>query len=83
MRLALGQIAGGTSLIKLSAGTLVVQTPTYRVNSTQDLGVMPVTAPGKSNQILSNIAAFGRKNVPLVASQLNIRPVFDANADVS
>jgi len=61
---------------------LVVQMPTYRVNSTQDLGVMPVTAPGKSNQILSNIAAFGRKNVPLVASQLNIRPVFDVNADV-
>src|ERR1700733_3080393 len=61
---------------------LVVQMPTYRVNSTQDLGVMPVTAPGKSNQILSNIAAFGRKNMPLVASQLNIRPVFDVNADV-
>jgi multidrug efflux pump subunit AcrB len=61
---------------------LVVQMPTYRINSTQDLGVMPVTAPGKSNQILSNIAAFGRKNIPLVASQLNIRPVFDVNADV-
>ena len=61
---------------------LVVQMPTYRVNSTQDLGVMPVTAPGGSHQILSNIAAFGRKNVPLVASQLNIRPVFDVNADV-
>ena len=27
---------------------LVVQMPTYRVNSTQDLGVMPVSAPGKS-----------------------------------
>jgi multidrug efflux pump subunit AcrB len=61
---------------------LVVQMPTYRVNSTQDLGVMPVSAPGKSNQILSNVAAFGRKNVPLVASQFNIRPVFDVNADV-
>ena len=29
-----------------------------------------------------NVAKFGRKNVPLVASQLNIRPVFDVNADV-
>ena len=29
-----------------------------------------------------NVAQFGRKNVPLVASQLNIRPVFDVNADV-
>jgi multidrug efflux pump subunit AcrB len=61
---------------------LVVQMPTYRVNSTQDLGVMPVTAPGKTNQILSNVATFGRRNVPLVVSQLNIRPVFDVNADV-
>ena len=36
----------------------------------------------KSGQLLTNIAKFGRKNVPLVASQLNIRPVFDVNADV-
>jgi len=32
--------------------------------------------------MLMNVAKFGRKNVPLVASQLNIRPVFDVNADV-
>ena len=37
---------------------------------------------GKSSQILMNVATFGRKNVPLVASQFNIRPVFDVNADV-
>src|SRR6202000_482706 len=37
---------------------LVVQMPSYRINSTQDLGVMPVTAPGKTNQILSNVASF-------------------------
>jgi multidrug efflux pump subunit AcrB len=61
---------------------LVVQMPTYRINSTQDLSVMPITVSGKSNQILSNVASFGRKNIPLVASQLNIRPVFDVNADV-
>jgi multidrug efflux pump subunit AcrB len=63
---------------------LVVQMPTYRVNSTEDLGDMPVTptAGGKSSQLLTNIAKFGRRNVPLVASQLNIRPVFDVNADV-
>jgi multidrug efflux pump subunit AcrB len=62
---------------------LVVQMPTYRVNSTQDLAAVPVSAGGdKSNQILMNVAQFGRKNVPLVASQLNIRPVFDVNADV-
>jgi multidrug efflux pump subunit AcrB len=62
---------------------LVVQMPTYRVNSTQDLATVPIGAAGsKSNQMLMNVAQFGRKNVPLVASQLNIRPVFDVNADV-
>jgi multidrug efflux pump subunit AcrB len=62
---------------------LVVQMPTYRVNSTQDLATVPISAGGgKSNQMLMNVAQFGRENVPLVASQLNIRPVFDVNADV-
>jgi multidrug efflux pump subunit AcrB len=62
---------------------LVVQMPTYRVNSTQDLAVVPIsTAGGKSAQMLMNVAQFGRKSVPLVTSQLNIRPVFDVNADV-
>jgi multidrug efflux pump subunit AcrB len=63
---------------------LVVQMPTYRVNATEDLGGMPVTpaAGDKASQLLMNIAKFGRKNVPLVASQYNIRPVFDVNADV-
>ena len=62
---------------------LVVQMPTYRVNSTQDLAVVPISAAGgKSTQMLMNVAQFGRKSVPLVASQLNIRPVFDVNADV-
>jgi multidrug efflux pump subunit AcrB len=62
---------------------LVVQMPTYRVNSTQDLTTVPIsTGDGKSSEMLMNVAKFGRKNVPLVASQLNIRPVFDVNADV-
>jgi multidrug efflux pump subunit AcrB len=62
---------------------LVVQMPTYRVNSTQDLATVPISAGGgKSDQMLMNVAQFGRENVPLVASQLNIRPVFDVNADV-
>src|SRR5262249_34882375 len=61
---------------------LVVQMPTYRLNSTSDLKVVPISAGGNSSQILMNVAQLGRKNVPLVASQLNIRPVFDVNADV-
>jgi multidrug efflux pump subunit AcrB len=62
---------------------LVVQMPTYRVNSSQDLAAVPISAAGsKSSQMLMNVAQFGRKNIPLVTSQLNIRPVFDVNADV-
>jgi multidrug efflux pump subunit AcrB len=62
---------------------LVVQMPTYRVNSTQDLAVVPIsTAGGKSAQMLMNVAQFGRTKIPLVTSQLNIRPVFDVNADI-
>jgi multidrug efflux pump subunit AcrB len=62
---------------------LVVQMPTYRVSSTQDLAAIPVSVgSSESRHMLMNVAKFGRKNVPLVASQLNIRPVFDVNADV-
>jgi multidrug efflux pump subunit AcrB len=62
---------------------LVVQTPTYRINTAQDLWTLPVTSPqAKEPQLLMNIAKFGRKNIPMVMSQLNIRPVYDVNADV-
>ncbi len=63
---------------------LVVQVPTYRISSSQDLKTMPVTSAegATSGQLLSNVAAFGREAVPMVTSQLNIRPVFDVHADV-
>jgi multidrug efflux pump subunit AcrB len=62
---------------------LVVQEPTYRVNSLQDLKDMPLaTDTGKPGQLLMNIARFGRTQIPMVISQSNIRPVFDVNADV-
>ena len=64
---------------------LVVQVPTYRIGSSQDLQTVPVTAAGGAagaGQLLLNLASFGRDAVPLVASQLNIRPVFDIHADV-
>ncbi len=63
---------------------LVVQVPTYTFHSSQDLQTMPVASgsrPGE-NQLLMNLAAFGREAVPMVDSQLNIRPVFDVHADV-
>jgi multidrug efflux pump subunit AcrB len=63
---------------------LVVQMPTYHINSVQDLSTMPVTAASNSpqQQLLMNVAKFRRKTVPMVLSQYNIRPVFDVNADV-
>jgi multidrug efflux pump subunit AcrB len=63
---------------------LVVQVPPYRIGTSQDLETMPV-ASGSGNgqgQLLLNLAAFGRDAIPMVASQLNIRPVFDVHADV-
>jgi multidrug efflux pump subunit AcrB len=63
---------------------LVVQYPPYLYGSTQDLQSLPVTSGTASgaSQLLSNVAAFGRSTIPLIASQLNIRPVFDVQADV-
>src|SRR5580700_1318392 len=63
---------------------LVVQVPPYRIDSSQDLETMPVTSQGgaAAGQLLLNLASFGREAVPMVTSQLNIRPVFDVHADV-
>jgi multidrug efflux pump subunit AcrB len=65
---------------------LVVQQPTYSFGSSQDLQTMPVTAGGEGNgragQLLMNLSSFGRQRLPMVTSQLNIRPVFDVHADV-
>jgi multidrug efflux pump subunit AcrB len=62
---------------------LVVQVPTYRIDTAQDLKNLPVTAGADaSNQLLMNVADFGRTAVPMVTSQSNIRPVFDVHADV-
>jgi multidrug efflux pump subunit AcrB len=63
---------------------LAVQVPTYRIGTSQDLQTMPLTsgAQGGQGQLLLNLAAFGREAIPLVTSQLNIRPVFDVHADV-
>jgi multidrug efflux pump subunit AcrB len=63
---------------------LVVQVPTYRIKSSQDLETLPVTSSGGTDagQLLMNLASFGRESLPLVVSQLNIRPVFDVHADV-
>jgi multidrug efflux pump subunit AcrB len=63
---------------------LVVQLPTYHIDSTHDLWTMPLASgsDGKPGQMLMNVASFNRSAAPLVLSQLNIRPVFDVDADV-
>jgi multidrug efflux pump subunit AcrB len=67
---------------------LVVQQPTYDIASSGDLKIMPVSDPatgsatGSQSQLLMNLSSIGRVKVPMVTSQLNIRPVFDVQANV-
>jgi multidrug efflux pump subunit AcrB len=62
---------------------LIVQTPQYRVQSLPELNTVPVANQSSSQeQLLMNIATVNRGTVPMILSQLNIRPVFDVQADV-
>jgi multidrug efflux pump subunit AcrB len=66
---------------------LVAQTPTYTINSLQDLRTMPLKPSGgdgiqDQGQLLMNVADIHRVQSPALISQLNVRPVFDVNANV-
>jgi multidrug efflux pump subunit AcrB len=62
---------------------LVVQQPTYSIDSTGNLQNTPLSGTTVGNTpLLMDISSMGRGKVPLVMSQLNIRPVFDVHADV-
>ena len=62
---------------------LLVQTPQYHVNSLPALLTVPVARSGSSErQLLMNVAQVQRGTVPMILSQLNIRPVFDIEANV-
>jgi multidrug efflux pump subunit AcrB len=63
---------------------VAVQLPTYTVDTLNDLWRVPVTAGGGGTppQLLMNVAKTGRGTMPLMLSQLNIRPVFDVDANV-
>jgi multidrug efflux pump subunit AcrB len=62
---------------------LVVQQPPYSIDSTGNLQTLPLSGSAVSNTpLLMNIASMGRGTVPLVMSQLNIRPLFDVHANV-
>jgi CzcA family heavy metal efflux pump len=61
---------------------LVVQTPTYRIDSLQSLARTPITSPaGNTSQLLGNIADFQRDIVPVIINHYNIQPVYDIYAD--
>jgi CzcA family heavy metal efflux pump len=63
---------------------VVVQTPTYRVDSLPSLGRTPITAPARNaSQLLSNVANFQREETPVIINHYNIQPVYDiyANTD--
>ncbi len=63
---------------------LVVQQPTYHINSTYDLWTLPVSPSGGlgPQQLLMNLSRFGRNTKPLVVSQFNLSPVFDVDANI-
>jgi multidrug efflux pump subunit AcrB len=65
---------------------LVAQTPAYTINNLEDLRTMPLKASDKTasgqGQLLMNVADVQRVATPALISQLNVRPVFDVNANV-
>jgi multidrug efflux pump subunit AcrB len=62
---------------------LLVQTPQYRVESLPQLLSVPVAKQsGSKKELLMNVAQVSRSTIPMILSQLNIRPVFDVQADV-
>ncbi len=60
---------------------VVVQSPQYNVNSITDLSNTSVVANGQQ-ELLSNLATFGRGKSAQVISHYNVQPVFDIYANV-
>ncbi|HEX4053815.1 MAG TPA: efflux RND transporter permease subunit [Tepidisphaeraceae bacterium] len=61
---------------------LLVQTPQYRVDSLPSLLSVPVARNDSTKQqLLMNVAKVHRGTVPMILSELNIRPVFDVQAN--
>jgi multidrug efflux pump subunit AcrB len=59
-----------------------VQTPIYRVDSTQALANTPITNSGGKAELLSNVASFERGEEMEVVNHWNVQPVFDVYANV-
>jgi multidrug efflux pump subunit AcrB len=62
---------------------VAVQTPEYRVDSTEALLSTPVhTAGARSTQLLSNLAQLDRGTTASVVNHYNVQPVYDVYANV-
>jgi multidrug efflux pump subunit AcrB len=62
---------------------VAVQTPTYRLDSSQALMNTPITGgAGQSTQLLSNVASVTRGLTSAVISHYNVQPVFDVYANL-
>ena len=62
---------------------VAVQTPTYRMDSSEALMNTPITGgAGHSTQLLSNVASVMRGLTSAVVSHYNVQPVFDVYANV-
>jgi len=62
---------------------VAVQTPTYRVDSSQALMNTPISGgAGQSTQLLSNVASVTRGLTSAIISHYNVQPVFDVYANV-
>jgi multidrug efflux pump subunit AcrB len=61
---------------------VAVQTPEYRVDSTQALLTTPIHGGAKSSQLLSNIARLERGSMASVVTHYNVQPLYDVYANV-
>ena len=57
---------------------VAVQTPTYQINTADDIATMPISAPAnKPPVLLKTVAQMGRGTTSAIASHKQIMPVFD------
>ncbi|MBX9722421.1 MAG: efflux RND transporter permease subunit, partial [Candidatus Obscuribacterales bacterium] len=58
---------------------VAVQTPTYQINTLDDIGTLPISAnqANKTPVLLKNLAQLGRGTTSAIASHNQIMPVFD------
>ena len=62
---------------------IAVQTPQYKLNSLDSIGMIPVsTGYAQPNELLENIATPARSAEPAVVSHYNVRPVIDIYSSV-